>query len=150
MDQRAKQRRLRSFEQRCRERGTPFTVQRRAILGAVLDHGDHPAADEVHQMVVSRIPGVSRTTVYRTLETLVEMRLLTKAWHSGSAVRYDTCIERHHHLVCEHCDHIIDISDKKLDALSVPNTSRLGFKVSDFGVQFRGTCRRCRDREEEE
>jgi Fe2+ or Zn2+ uptake regulation protein len=98
--------------------------------------------------VARRDPGVSRATVYRALESLARMGVITKACHPGKAVRYDSRTETHHHLVCLHCDEVIDITDERLDALPVPDTSALGFQVSDFRVQLRGTCRRCRELEE--
>ena len=144
MDTRAKRACVELFERRCRDQGVPLTVQRRAILDAVLALGNHPTADQVHEAVNAGMPGVSRTTVYRTLETLVRMEVITKVCHPGSAVRYDARVGLHHHLVCLHCDQVIDISDAKLDALSIPDTSTWGFQVSDFRVQLRGICRRCR------
>jgi Fur family peroxide stress response transcriptional regulator len=147
MDKETKQNRLLMFERLCRERGVPFTVQRRVILESVLDLDNHPTADQVHEVVSSRIPGISRTTVYRTLETLVQMGVITKACHPGKPVRYDTRIEVHHHLVCLRCDEVVDIFDEHLDALPIPDTSGSGFEVSDFRVQLRGVCRRCREKE---
>ena len=74
-----------------------MTVQRRAILETLAGHEDHPTADQVFEGVASRLPGLSRTTVYRVLETLVELGVIHKANHLGSAARYDPNTERHHH-----------------------------------------------------
>ena len=65
--------RLQEFEALCRERGSPLTVQRRDILKAILERDDHPSADQIYETVKDRIPGLSRTTVYRVLDTLVEL-----------------------------------------------------------------------------
>jgi Fur family peroxide stress response transcriptional regulator len=132
----------------CRERGLPLTPQRAAVLEAVLDLDNHPTADQVHEAVAGKKPGVSRATVYRALESLVGVGAITKACHPGKAVRYDSRTETHHHLVCLRCDEVVDITDERLDALPVPDTSRHGFEVSDFRVQLRGICRRCRELEE--
>jgi Fur family peroxide stress response transcriptional regulator len=150
MDEQAKQRRLETLRRLCRERGIPHTVQRRVILETVLELDDHPTADRVHEAVSTRADGISRATVYRTLETLVELGLITKACHPGSTVRYDWRTEVHHHLVCLHCDAVIDITAPDLDALPMPDTSHLGFVVSDHRVQLRGTCRSCQDKEKRE
>ena len=147
MDERAKEERLDLLRQACRERGLVLTPQRRAVLRAVLDL-DHPTADEVHAALVRRRSRVGRATVFRTLENLVLLGVITKACHPGNAVRYDGRIERHHHLVCLRCDRVIDISDARLDALPVPDTRRFGFVVSDCRVQVRGTCRECREQED--
>ena len=110
---------------------------------------DHPSADQVYEVVVRAMPGISRTTVYRTLETLVRMGIITKAPHPSSVARYDPRLETHHHLICQRCDAVIDITDERLDSLPVPDTSALGFEVLDVRVQLRGMCRRCRERKEE-
>jgi Fe2+ or Zn2+ uptake regulation protein len=144
VEPRERERRLQDFAARCRAEGLPLTVQRRAILGAVLAHDDHPTIDEVLALARRRAPGVSRATVHRTLETLVEFGLLAKAGVPGRATRYDTHLATHHHLVCDGCDAVLDIAEPALDALPMPDTSRLGFEVRDFVVQFRGLCRACR------
>ena len=148
MDDAERRARLTELERICHDRGLRCTVQRRVILETVLSLANHPTADQVYEAVLPRLPGVSRTTVYRALESLARVGVITKACHPGKAVRYDSRTETHHHLVCLRCDEVIDITDERLDALPVPDTSALGFEVSDFRVQLRGTCRRCRELEE--
>jgi Fe2+ or Zn2+ uptake regulation protein len=150
MDEREKVQRLEVFERRCRERGLPLTSQRRIILEECLELADHPSADQIYERVVGRLPEVSRTTVYRTLETLVALDLITKACHPGRSIRYDRRTEIHHHLVCLHCESILDISDPGLDSLRLPDASALGFDIVDHRVQIRGICRRCREKEKQE
>lgn len=145
MNAREKQRRLESFEQVCRERGIPCTVQRRVILDAVLDSDDHPSANDVFEGVSATSRGISRATVHRTLETLVELGVITKTCHPGKVARYDGRTEIHHHLVCMRCNRVIDIHDEHLDSLKIPDTSAFGFEVDDFRVQLRGTCKECRE-----
>jgi Fur family peroxide stress response transcriptional regulator len=144
LDPQDKQRRIEAFEQLCRERGIPCTVQRRAILEAVLERDDHPTADRLFKDVSSRHRGIARATVHRTLETLVGMGLIAKADHPGHVNRYDPRIAVHHHLVCTRCDRIIDIQDKRLDALPLPDTSAFAFDAVDMRVQVRGICKECR------
>ena len=144
MDEAARSKRIELFDRLCREHGLRATVQRRVILEAVLDLDDHPPADQVYERVNDRLPGVSRTTVYRSLESLVRLGVITKACHPGAVARYDRRTDLHHHLICLHCDGIIDISDARLDDVEVPDTSAYGFEILDFRVQLRGVCRRCR------
>ena len=148
MDHQTKQARIDDFRRLCREQGLPLTEKRMVVLEVVLDLDNHPTADQVHEAVARRDPGVSRATVYRALESLARIGVITKACHPGKAVRYDSRTEIHHHLVCLRCDDVIDITDERLDAVPVPDTSRLGFEISDFRVQLRGICRRCRELEE--
>lgn len=144
----AKDERLEALRRACREHGLTFTPQRRAVLRVLLDLDDHPTADRVHAALSRRRVRVSRATVFRALESLVRLGVITKACHPGSAVRYDGRTEQHHHLVCLRCDRVEDFSDKHLDALPVPDTRRFGFTVADFRVQLRGICRECREQED--
>lgn len=121
-----------------------MTLQRRVILEAVLQRDDHPTADQIYEAVQDRIPQLSRTTVYRTLDTLLELGVIRRVHLAGATGRFDGKIRRHHHLVCMHCGKIIDIDDESLDQLPVPKRKLQGFEVDDFSVQFSGTCSDCR------
>ena len=144
MDARVRRQRIDDLTGHCRTKGISLTVQRRAILTSIVALEGHPTADQVHAAVVRAAPAISRTTVYRTLETFVRTGVITKVCHPGNAVRYDARTEKHHHLVCTRCESMVDLSDPGLDALHIPDTSALGFEVVDFRVQMRGICRRCR------
>lgn len=144
----ARERRLDGFRRLCRERRVPCTRQRRVVFEALLDLESHPTADEVAAALEPRLPGVSRATVYRNLEVLVGLGVITKVCHPGAAVRYDTRTDVHHHLVCLRCNAIVDFTDERLNALPFPDTSGFGFVVRDYRVQLRGTCRRCRELED--
>jgi len=61
--------RLGQLETECRRRGLPVTAQRQYILQEILQRDDHPSADQIYTAVKNRIPGLSRTTVYRVLDT---------------------------------------------------------------------------------
>ena len=148
MDPEERTERLEQFQRLCREQRSPRTPTRVAILEAVLASDGHPTADDIHAAVVDRVASVSRTTVYRALETLDRMGVITKLCHPGRVVRYDARTEVHHHLVCLRCDRVVDIDDPGLDAVPIPDTSSYGFEVVDHRVQLRGLCRRCREQEE--
>lgn len=148
MDETTKAERMEAYRRLCRERGLRSTVQKRAILDAVLDLDNHPNADQVHAIVTQQNPDISRTTVYRALEGFARLGLITKACHPGSTTRYDRRIDIHHHLICLQCDAVIDISDTSLDQLSIPDTSGFEFEVQDFRVQLRGICSRCRNKDQ--
>jgi Fur family peroxide stress response transcriptional regulator len=113
-------------------------------LESVLERDDHPTADQIIEVVKQRVPGVSRTTVYRVLEMLVDAGMIRRLHHPGSAARFDGKIRRHHHLICKKCNKVIDLESAKLDRLSVPDVAAEGFEIDDFSVQFVGTCAACR------
>jgi Fur family transcriptional regulator, peroxide stress response regulator len=136
--------RIAAFAEVCRRHGVPLTVQRRAVLEAVLERSDHPTADQVFDVVRARLPGISRTTVYRVLDTLVGLGMIGRAHHQGSVARFDAKTHRHHHLVCEACRRVVDYEAPGLDALPLPEPAATGFEIRDYSVQFTGLCAACR------
>ena len=137
---------LERMESLCRRQGRRMTVQRRAVLEALAGRGDHPTAEQVHAAVRGRMPGMSRATVYRVLETLAAWGVARRVDHAGTPARFEVDSGAHHHLVCTGCGRIRDVRDAGLLDLSVRPLHLEGFRVRDFTIQFRGLCRRCRRR----
>ena len=121
-----------------------MTAQRRAVLESLVARKDHPTADQLFAEVRVRLPDISRTTVYRVLETLVRVGAVQKVSHLGSSVRYDAFNEPHHHLVCMRCERLLDVVDPALDGLRPPAQLPPGFEILDYSVHFRGVCSNCR------
>ena len=141
---------LRQFEALCRSKGLPLTVQRRAIFAAVLERDDHPTADGVFEVVQKRIPGVSRTTVYRVLETLVDLGVIRRVQSTGNAIRFDGKTHRHDHLICRQCGRMADLETPELNELPLPKGKPLGFQIDDYTVQFTGICPECRKKHKQQ
>lgn len=138
------QERIAHFEQVCRGHKIPLTVQRRAVFEALLDKETHPTADAVYDEIRSRVPGISRTTVYRILDTFVRLGLIMKICHPGSAARFDPKVHQHHHLVCTQCETILDLEAENLNRITWPDTRASGFEIKDYHIHFRGLCADCR------
>ena len=139
-----KREKLEQLEKMCRQKGLPVTVQRRVVLEALVDRDDHPTVDQLFADVKDRIPGVSRTTVYRVLETLVELGVSRKTNHFAASARFDANTSHHHHLICTRCNRITDLEDRNLNSVRLPDARRTGFKITDYSVYFEGLCPECR------
>lgn len=121
-----------------------MTAQRR-VVAEVLD-GDHVhlTADEVHARAVTRLPEISRATVYNTLGEMVTLGEVLEVSTDRRAKRYDPNAHRpHHHLVCAHCGTIRDVHPLGDLLADLPTTERFGFAISDVEVTYRGTCPNC-------
>ena len=136
--------RIAVFERECRSRGLSLTVQRRTVFEELSGRRDHPTADQVYDAVHGRLPSLSRTTVYRVLETLVETGFARKVHHPDAVVRFDPATGRHHHLVCESCGRLVDLDDSVVPRVPIPDAKGIGFRIRDYSVSFSGLCASCR------
>ena len=128
----------------CRAHGLPLTVQRRRIFEALTDRTDHPTPNQVYAAVKDILPGVSRTTVYRVLDTLVRVGVLAKASSPGAASRVDPRTSRHHHLVCSRCDRLFDVDEDAVEhRIRPPDVRRRGFAIAGYSIYFTGLCAAC-------
>ncbi len=132
----------------CREHGLAMTVQRRAILEELVSRRDHPSADQIFETVGERVPGLSRTTVYRVLEAFVRAGAARKVPHPDAVARFDPIFERHHHLLCDRCGRLFDLDDSEVRGFALPRS--LGsFAIRDYSINFTGICAGCRDSKKE-
>jgi Fur family transcriptional regulator, peroxide stress response regulator len=125
-----------------RARGGRLTPQRMAIYEAVVGHTTHPSVEMVHAAVRARFPGVSRATVYATLDLFADLGLVQEV--GGRVRRYDGRAGRHVNLVCERCGGVTDIADPRLEALERRTAVRAGFDVRSARFELHGVCPRCR------
>ena len=138
-----KQKKSALLETISRERNLPVTVQRRVVLDALLDRHDHPTVDQLYEDVKVRMPGVSRTTIYRALETLVDLGLARRTNHFEASARFDGNTDHHHHLVCRSCNHVTDIDHPSLNKFAPPSLGNIAFEVLDYSIQLEGLCAEC-------
>ena len=132
------------FIARCRRAGLSVTHQRLAIFDAMMANGDvHPSAEVIYHSVRERYPTISFNTIYKNLETFEALGIVVKVNPLYNEARYDVDVKPHHHLICRHCKTIVDVYDKKLDALPAPEEADSGFHVENWTVQFTGLCADC-------
>jgi Fur family transcriptional regulator, ferric uptake regulator len=126
-----------------RERGLRLTAQRQLVLEAV--HGlGHATPDQVHAKVAETAAGVNISTVYRTLELLEELGLVTHTHLSHGAPTYHAAHEEQHvHLVCRSCGRISEVPPSVLDSVTVALRREVGFQVDVGHVSFFGHCAEC-------
>lgn len=126
-----------------REHGGRVTDQRRAILRVLFEGSDHVTADDLATRVHEQLPDVHVTTVYRFLDTLAEMGLVTHVHLGHGPAVYHLSAHRHAHVVCEGCGEIGVIDDAVLRRWSDQLEKRSGFRLVDQHFAFAGLCGTC-------
>jgi len=130
---------------RLTELGYRLTPQRMMILSAIEDSDSHISAEEIYAQVVAKYPHVNISTVYRTLELLKRLGLVTETDLGEGRVRYHPADKgHHHHLVCRECGATIDLDESALFPLK--NTLLRDYKfVADLRhLAIFGRCTNCR------
>jgi Fur family transcriptional regulator, ferric uptake regulator len=126
-----------------RDRGLRLTPQRQLVLDAVRQLG-HSTPEQVHAAVCETAPSVNITTIYRTLELLENLGLVTHVHLSHGAPTYhDASMGRHVHLVCRGCEHVAELDSGELTALATKLLEERGFRMDIGHVALFGTCSEC-------
>jgi Fur family ferric uptake transcriptional regulator len=132
-----------SLAETLRARGLRLTAQRQLVLEAVYRLG-HATPDQVHAEVARTAAGINITTVYRTLELLEELGLVTHTHLSHGAPTYHGVTEDQHvHLVCRSCGGVDDVPAGVLDELARTLEREKSFSVDRGHVALFGVCGLC-------
>jgi Fur family ferric uptake transcriptional regulator len=130
-----------------RAKGLRLTAQRQLVLEAVHELG-HATPDQIHARVSAVAAGVNITTVYRTLELLEELGLVTHAHLSHGAPTYHSVgVEQHVHLVCRSCGGVNEVPSDTLGPLAATLEADRGFLVDLGHVALFGVCAECGGRD---
>ena len=127
-----------------RERGYRLTPQRQLVLEAVtaLRHG---TPDEICTQVRRTASGVNISTVYRTLELLEELGLITHTHLGHGAPTYHAATDDEHlHLVCRDCGGVLETDVSVADALVARLAEEHGFDTDVQHFAIYGRCAACR------
>ena len=125
--------------------GYRLTPQRLMIVSAIENSPDHISAEEIYSQVVDKYPNVNISTIYRTLELLEQLGLVTETDLGGGRVRYHPADKgHHHHLVCQECGAIIDLNESLLSPLKEALLREDNFIADLRHLGIFGRCVKCR------
>jgi Fur family ferric uptake transcriptional regulator len=131
-----------------REEGYRLTPQRMMILSAILDNKGHISAEEIHRRVCQQYPFVDISTVYRTLNLLKKLRLITETDLGGGCVHYELVDEgRHHHMICRVCGSTLALQHRFLQPLQRRLLKEYGFAADIDHFAIFGLCQECHEHE---
>ncbi len=132
-----------------KDKGYKSTHQRKIIFDALIEHKDqHLTIEELYGHIKTRHPKLGLTTVYRTIQMFCNMDIVEKVDIDGGVVRYelinDSDNHRHHHLICNSCNKIIEVKEDLMDSIEKIFEETYGFVVSNHQTKFFGLCENCR------
>lgn len=125
-----------------RRRSTP----RARVIAAALRRDQPFTAQDLVRDLARR--GVGRATVFRALDLLVSLNVLSRIHgieRGARCVRYTACAPtHHHHLVCRGCGRVEEIRASGLEERIEALARARGFEPLGHGLEVQGLCAGCR------
>jgi Fur family transcriptional regulator, ferric uptake regulator len=127
-----------------RASGYRVTPQRQLVLEAVTKL-EHATPEEIFADIHQTARGVNVSTVYRTLELLEQVGLVTHTHLGHGAPRYHLAAEAQHvHLVCRDCEKVIQVDPAAVGSLVTALDEEFGFETDVGHLTVFGRCADCR------
>ncbi|MFH1646049.1 MAG: Fur family transcriptional regulator [Candidatus Omnitrophota bacterium] len=134
--------------------GYKLTLSRQAILEVLSKTAEHLSADEIYLQARKLYPQAGLSSVYRTLELLVNLGIVCKLDFGDGKYRYELVMGpkekgHHHHLVCTACGKVVDYTEFIEDEIELLRktekglSKKYGFNITDHTIQFYGLCDKC-------
>ncbi|CAN5700762.1 Fur family transcriptional regulator [soil metagenome] len=129
---------------RLRDGGGRITHARKLVVEVLVGGSSHHVtAPEVVDSVRAVDPDFHESTVYRTLDRLAELGVVTRIEVAGAAAVYHLPERAHHHLVCEGCGAILGADPELLSAVAARLLAEQGFVLRSEAVTLPGRCADC-------
>jgi Fur family transcriptional regulator, ferric uptake regulator len=135
---------VRGWDEQLRARGYRATPQRQLVLEAVARLG-HATPEEIGAQVQRTARGVNSSTIYRTLELLEQIGMVTHTHLGHGAPTYHLASDADHvHLVCRDCGMVSETGPDAIRPLITALDERHGFETDVGHLTVFGRCARCR------
>ena len=135
-----------SIEQELHQLGHRLTPQRLLIVSVLQESDTHLTAENIHERICEQYPFVNISTVYRTLEWLKKLGMVTETDMGEGSVCYHWAENgRHHHLICQKCGRVVDVDDSLPYSFKEALLDRYGFEVDLSHLAFFGRCQSCQE-----
>ena len=132
-----------------RTRGFRLTPQRLTILQVLQHSGQHLTPAEIYEASRQSMPGLTETTVYRTLEFLADNGFAMAAHIGSGKLVYQVAGHDHHHVICQKCNREVEVGHAQLAGLYKTIEELTGYHLTTSHLTFFGLCPECRPALEE-
>ena len=141
----ADQKLLNRFKEALKKEGLRYTPQRTAVLEEIIKDKGHRESEEIYLALKKRGQHVSRATVYRTMDILVNNGFARKMNLGDGRARYESKVNspHHDHLVCMDCGLIVEFMDQKIEDLQDEIAIQYEFQLKRHIHQLFGLCKKC-------
>ena len=141
----ADQKLLNRFKEALTKEGLKYTPQRTAVLEEIIKDKGHRESEEIYLALKKSGQHVSRATVYRTMDILVNNGFARKMNLGDGRARYESKVNspHHDHLVCMDCGLIVEFMDQQIEDLQDKIAIQYNFQLKRHIHQLFGLCKKC-------
>ena len=134
------------FVERHRPTGSRRSGKRDVIVAVFLEQEGHIGADALVDAVRRRDSRISRATIYRTLQWMVEAGIARRVNFGDGRFRFEHAYRhpRHFHLICRTCHQSFEFLSSDIETLVDEVAQARQFSVDESVLQIYGTCEACR------
>ena len=131
---------------RLKPSGGKRSSKREQIVNVFLRQEGHLSADDLVDLIRREDQQISRATVYRTLQWMVDAGIARKVDFGEGRFRFEHSYRqpRHFHLICKTCHRSFEFLSSDIEALVEEVAIARSFTASQSVVQIYGTCEECR------
>lgn len=113
-----------------RAAGVRITRQRAALLEVLAAADDHPDAVELHRRAETEVPGISLSTVYRTLTSLEEQGVILRHLFDGAPARFEHAETAHHdHMIDVESGDVVEFCSDRIERIQSEIAAELGYEI---------------------
>lgn len=127
-----------------------YSKQREIVLD-VFKELYHPTAEEIYDKVHQIDPIISKSTVYRNINVLLDNKTIKKIKVLTGPDKFDYNDREHYHVICKICGNVFDFmyhfNQKELKK-TIQNQT--GVKTNIDSITLYGVCEKCKSKEIEE
>lgn len=129
-----------------RPAGSKRSSKREFILDVFLRSEGHLSADDLVDLIHREDRRISRATVYRALQWMVEAGIARKVDFGEGRLRFEHSYRhpRHFHLICQTCNRSFEFLSSDIEGLVEEIAAARNFSARQSVVQIYGTCEECR------
>ncbi|MCB0195010.1 MAG: transcriptional repressor [Anaerolineae bacterium] len=121
-----------------------MTPARLAVIEVLENEPEHLSHSQILEEGKKIYPKLSRATVYRTIELLVDLKLIRPLYLNDPTQRFVSASGGHHHLVCTNCNMTIEFDNCTADQLANELAQKFDFQIRNHLLEFQGLCAKCR------
>ena len=129
-----------------KEKGLKLTPQRILIADIIHDAKGHLTAGEIIGYVQAKMPGVNKSTIYRTLDILEEAGCVYKSELDNEFIYHHDDQGHHHHLKCSRCGKTISCGEDIFAPVKNSLMKKYNFHVDFKHMVINGICRECKNK----